>query len=116
MPTLIPDIALFQRVEARRLSLATYQAGETVLTAGSRTGRLLILREGAVEGVKEGVQIAKVTEPTAGRCDCWGSTSCAASPRPTSCLRRRSLLHPPRCNGARRNGAEHDVVRELRLE
>ena len=36
-----------------------------VLAAGSTTGRLLILREGAVEIVKEGVQIAKVTEPGA---------------------------------------------------
>jgi CRP/FNR family transcriptional regulator, cyclic AMP receptor protein len=36
-----------------------------VLTAGSKTGRLLILREGAVEVVREGVQIAKVTEPGA---------------------------------------------------
>src|SRR5262249_46311379 len=61
---LIPDIALFQRKLAG-FPLATYQAGECVLTAGSKTGRLLILREGAVEVVREGVQIAKVTEPGA---------------------------------------------------
>ena len=61
---LIPDIAVFQRKLAT-LPLATYQAGETVLTAGSTTGRLLILKEGAVEVVKEGVEIAKVTEPGA---------------------------------------------------
>ena len=36
-----------------------------MLTAGSTTGRLLILKEGAVEVVKEGVEIAKVTEPGA---------------------------------------------------
>ena len=36
-----------------------------MLTAGSATGRLLILKEGAVEVVKEGVQIANVTEPGA---------------------------------------------------
>jgi len=42
--------------------LVTYQAGEPVLTAGLRTGRLLILKEGAVEVLKEGVQIAAVTE------------------------------------------------------
>ena len=45
--------------------LATYQAGETVLTAGTTTGRLLILKKGAVTVEKEGVEIAKVTEPGA---------------------------------------------------
>jgi ribosomal protein S26 len=38
---LIPDIAVFQRKLAT-LPLATYQAGETVLSAASTTGRLLI--------------------------------------------------------------------------
>ena len=61
---LTPDIAAFQ-MRLAALPLATYQAGDTVLTAGSATGRLLILKEGAVEVVKEGVQIAKVTEPGA---------------------------------------------------
>jgi CRP-like cAMP-binding protein len=60
----IPNIADFQRKLAS-FPLATYQAGETVLTAGSTTGRLLILREGAVAVVKEGVEIAKVSEPGA---------------------------------------------------
>ena len=65
MPTpLIPDMAVFQRKLAT-LPLATYQAGETVLSAASTTGRLLILKEGAVEVVKEGVEIARVTEPGA---------------------------------------------------
>jgi CRP/FNR family cyclic AMP-dependent transcriptional regulator len=58
---LIPDIAVFQRKLAG-FPLATYQAGETVLTAASTTGRLLILRQGAVTVVKEGVEIARVTE------------------------------------------------------
>jgi CRP/FNR family transcriptional regulator, cyclic AMP receptor protein len=61
---LIPDIAVFQRKLAG-FPLATYQAGETVLTAGSTTGRLLILKQGAVTVVKEGVEIAKVREPGA---------------------------------------------------
>ncbi len=61
---LIPNIAVFQRKLAS-YPLVTYQAGETVLTAASTTGRLLILREGAVAVVKEGVEIAKVTEPGA---------------------------------------------------
>ena len=60
MPTpLIPDIAVFQRKLAT-LPLVTYQAGETVLSAASTTGRLLILKEGAVAVVKEGVEIARV--------------------------------------------------------
>jgi CRP-like cAMP-binding protein len=47
------------------LPLATYQAGETVLTAGTKTGRLLILRKGAVTIEKEGTEITKVMEPGA---------------------------------------------------
>jgi CRP-like cAMP-binding protein len=47
------------------LPLATYQAGETVLAAASTTGRLLILKKGAVEVVKDGVEIARVAEPGA---------------------------------------------------
>src|SRR5262249_48924511 len=63
MPTpLIPDMAVFQRKLAT-LPLTTYQAGETVLSATSTTGRLLILKQGAVAVVKEGVEIARVTEP-----------------------------------------------------
>ena len=61
MPS-IPDSAQFQRNLAA-LPLATYQAGETVLSATARTDRLLILKEGAVAVFKEGVEIAKVTEP-----------------------------------------------------
>src|SRR5580692_2486146 len=61
---LIPDSAVFlKRIEA--LPLVTYQAGENVLTAGSRTGRLLILKKGAVVVVKETIEIAKVAEPGA---------------------------------------------------
>jgi CRP/FNR family transcriptional regulator, cyclic AMP receptor protein len=56
---LIPDIALFQRKLAT-LPLTSYQAGETVLSAASTTGRLLILKEGAVAVVKEGIEIARV--------------------------------------------------------
>ena len=62
--SMIPEPAVFQE-RLTAMPLATYQAGDTVLAAGSTTGRLLILREGAVEIIKEGVQIAKVTEPGA---------------------------------------------------
>jgi len=47
------------------LPLVTYRIGETVLTAASTTGRLLILKQGAVAVLKEGVEIAKVREPGA---------------------------------------------------
>jgi CRP/FNR family transcriptional regulator, cyclic AMP receptor protein len=47
------------------LPLVTYQAGETVIADGSRTGRLLFLKKGTVAIVKEGTEIAKVAEPGA---------------------------------------------------
>ena len=47
------------------LPLATFRPNETVLSAGSKTGRLLILKEGAVVIVEDGIEIAKVTEPGA---------------------------------------------------
>jgi CRP/FNR family transcriptional regulator, cyclic AMP receptor protein len=61
---LISNIAAFQRKLAG-FPIATYQAGETVFTAASTSGRLLILRNGAVAVLKEGVEIATVTEPGA---------------------------------------------------
>ena len=61
---LVPDIAVFQKKLAA-LPLAAYQPGETALSATSTTGRLLILKEGAVAVIKEGVEIARVTEPGA---------------------------------------------------
>jgi CRP-like cAMP-binding protein len=60
---LIPNTAALQRIAV--LPLATYQAGETVFAAGTKTGRLLILRKGAVTIEKEGSEIAQVTEPGA---------------------------------------------------
>jgi CRP-like cAMP-binding protein len=47
------------------LPLVTYQAGEMVLAAGSKTGRLLFLKKGAVAVVRDDIEIAKVTEPGA---------------------------------------------------
>ena len=61
---LIPNMAIFQRKLAG-FPIATYQAGETVLVAASTSGRLLILRKGAVVVLREGVEIATVTEPGA---------------------------------------------------
>ena len=44
------------------LPLATYRAGETVLAAGSKSGRLLILKSGAVVILKDSIEIARVEE------------------------------------------------------
>ena len=59
----IQNAAVLQRIAT--LPIATYQAGETVLTAGTKTGRLLILRKGAVTIEQEGTEITKVMEPGA---------------------------------------------------
>src|SRR5690348_3854633 len=45
------------------LPLETFEAGEVVLAAGSTTGRLLVLEEGLVEVVKDGVRLAELGEP-----------------------------------------------------
>src|SRR5208282_2294587 len=47
------------------LPLASYGAGETVLSEGTKTGRLLILKSGAVGIFKGDVEFAQVTEPGA---------------------------------------------------
>jgi CRP-like cAMP-binding protein len=47
------------------LPLKTYQAGDTVLASGSRTNELLILKNGSVAVVREGIEVARVTEPGA---------------------------------------------------
>jgi CRP-like cAMP-binding protein len=62
--TLILDKTAFQNTLAS-LPLVTYEPGQILIADGSRTGRLLILRTGAVAIVKEGTEIAKVAEPGA---------------------------------------------------
>jgi CRP-like cAMP-binding protein len=59
---LVPDAAAFEEKLAN-LSITQFRAGEEVLAAGSSTGKLLVLKSGAVEVVKEGVPIAKITAP-----------------------------------------------------
>ena len=61
---LIPGRAIFPKCFAA-YPVVTYQAGETVIAEGSRTGRLLILGKGSVVIVKEDTEIARVTEPGA---------------------------------------------------
>jgi CRP-like cAMP-binding protein len=58
------DGARFEQIVAV-LPLVTYHAGETVLTAGSKSGRLLILKKGAVAILKDSIEIAKVEGPGA---------------------------------------------------
>ncbi len=61
---LVPDAVAFQqRLES--LPVRKCQAGKTLLSAGTATGRLLILKSGAVEVVKDGVQLAAVSAPGA---------------------------------------------------
>ena len=60
MPSLIPDFASWRFAG---LPVVKHRAREVVLTAGSKTGRLLLLRNGTVEVVKDGVQIASVNAP-----------------------------------------------------
>src|SRR5215475_8811028 len=61
---LLPDNAAFQRKLAA-LPLASYHAGDTVLSDGSTTGRLFILKTGAVAIIKDSVEIGKIVEPGA---------------------------------------------------
>ena len=61
---LMPESAVFQ-TRLGALPIANYEAGETVLSAGSSTGQLLILKTGKVSIVKDNVEIAKVAEPGA---------------------------------------------------
>jgi CRP-like cAMP-binding protein len=47
------------------LPVVTFQAGETVIAGGSKTGRLLVLKKGTVAILKENTEIARVAEPGA---------------------------------------------------
>jgi CRP/FNR family transcriptional regulator, cyclic AMP receptor protein len=62
MPSFIPDAAAFEKRLAG-LPVVKHPAREVVLTAGSKTGRLLFLRSGAVEVIKDGERIANVSAP-----------------------------------------------------
>jgi CRP/FNR family transcriptional regulator, cyclic AMP receptor protein len=60
----IPDLAVFKK-SFDSLPISTFEPGEPVLAAGSTTGQLFILRKGVVEVVRDGLQIATVSEPGA---------------------------------------------------
>jgi len=84
------DGAAFAKLLAL-LPLANYRAGETVLTAGSKSGRLLILKSGAVVILKDSIEIARVEEPGA----VFGELSALLAACRTGasiCARRRQFL------------------------
>jgi CRP-like cAMP-binding protein len=47
------------------LPVTTYRAGETILSDGSKTGRLLILKSGEVAVLKNSAELARVDQPGA---------------------------------------------------
>ena len=61
---LILDCAAFQ-TRLAALPVTNYQVGEMVLAASTTSGTLLVLKTGAVEVMKDGTQIAEVSEPGA---------------------------------------------------
>lgn len=61
---LVPDAAVLQ-TRLAGLPITEYQPGENVLSAGSTTGKLFVLKSGAVEVAKDGVQLAEVSQPGA---------------------------------------------------
>jgi CRP-like cAMP-binding protein/mannose-6-phosphate isomerase-like protein (cupin superfamily) len=63
-PPFIPDSATIKKSLATH-PVSIYEAGEMVIATGETTGKLLLLRQGSVEVVKEGTQIARISEPGA---------------------------------------------------
>jgi CRP/FNR family cyclic AMP-dependent transcriptional regulator len=59
---LIPDPAAF-RARIAALPVVSYEIGETAIAGGTTSGRLLVLKKGAVEVLKDGVRLAEVSEP-----------------------------------------------------
>ncbi len=60
----IPDLEAFKKSIAA-LPVIAFDPGETILYAGSTTGQLFILRHGEVEVLRDGQQIATVSQPGA---------------------------------------------------
>ena len=84
------------------LPLANYRAGETVLTAGSKSRRLLILKSGAVVVLKDSIEIARVEEPGAVFVNFPRLNQPRIQRRSTS--RDHSFMSPTlRCSGATRS-------------
>jgi CRP-like cAMP-binding protein/mannose-6-phosphate isomerase-like protein (cupin superfamily) len=62
--TFVPDVAAIKKRLAV-LPVSTFEAGEAVIVDGQTTGKLLLLRKGLVEVVKEGRPLARISEPGA---------------------------------------------------
>ena len=58
------DDAAFEKMLSA-LPVRTYHAGETILSDGSKTGRLLILKSGEIEVLKKSAVLARVDQPGA---------------------------------------------------
>jgi len=58
------DVEVWQKRLAA-LPVASYEAGETVFAEGTKTGRLMILKSGAVSIFKGEIEFAQVSEPGA---------------------------------------------------
>jgi CRP/FNR family transcriptional regulator, cyclic AMP receptor protein len=63
MPPILDPALVLERLSS--LPLEVYEPGAVVLAAGTATGKLLVLKEGAVEVVRGGVRIAEVSAPGA---------------------------------------------------
>jgi CRP-like cAMP-binding protein len=87
-PVLDADLAL---PKLASLSIEVYEEGSLVLAAGATTGKLLVLKEGAVEVVRAGVRLAEVSEPGA----VFGELSVLLGQPHTADVRamRRSTFH-----------------------
>jgi CRP/FNR family transcriptional regulator, cyclic AMP receptor protein len=60
----IPDAEEW-RSRLEELPLVSFAAGETVFAEGTKTGRLLVLKSGAVRIIKGDIEFAQVSEPGA---------------------------------------------------
>ncbi len=63
MPPILDMARVFERLSS--LPVEVHAPGGVVLVAGPATGKLLILKDGAVEVVRDGVRLAEVSEPGA---------------------------------------------------
>jgi CRP/FNR family cyclic AMP-dependent transcriptional regulator len=61
-PILDPALVL---ARLSTLPVEVHGSGDLVLASGTMTGKLLILRDGAVEVVRDGLRLAEVSEPGA---------------------------------------------------
>jgi CRP/FNR family transcriptional regulator, cyclic AMP receptor protein len=87
-PVLDADLAVRKLAS---LPIETHQKGSVVLAAGATTGKLLMLKEGAVEVVQGGVRLAEVSEPGA----VFGEIAALLGQPHTADVRalRRSVFH-----------------------